>query len=221
VKRLLLSLIAAAVSVGIVGSSLAYFTDVETSTGNTFTAGTLDLQIRDNGIIDPDPWGNGVDLTWVMNNMVPGGNSVTNHVFLRNVGSIPGDHVEISFSNDIDETTNPVDSDTNPASEPEDLAKWLEIDAMTYAIYNLKTNVKNTPGWDVNGNGWLDLDDVARSPNVIAEHGPLDDLVSPNDVGGEASFSMSLLFRPEASNDIQGDILITTVSFTLNQDASQ
>jgi predicted ribosomally synthesized peptide with SipW-like signal peptide len=210
-----------ALGVGIVGSSLAYFTDVETSSGNTFSAGTLDLQIRDNGTWDPDPWGDGVDMTWVMDNMVPGGSSVTNHVFLRNFGSIQDGHVEISFSHEIDEDANPVDSDTNPVSQPGDLAKWLEIDSMSYAPNNLKTDIKSTQGWDVNGNGWLDLDDVARSPNIIADNGPLDDLVSPDDVGGEASFSMSLFFRPEATNDIQGDILITTVTFTLNQDASQ
>jgi spore coat-associated protein N len=221
VKRLLFSLIALAVCVGIAGSSLAYFTDVETSTGNVFQAGTLDLQIKDNGTWDPDPWGDGVDMTWVMANMVPGGSSVTNHVFLRNVGTIKGNHVEIDFSSSIDEATNPVETDTNPNSKPEDLAKWLEIDSMMYADDNLKTNIKHTSGWDVNGNGWLDLDDVARSPSVIANLGPLDDLVSPDDVGGEASFSMSLFFRPEATNDIQGDILTTTVTFTLNQDASQ
>jgi hypothetical protein len=104
---------------------------------------------------------------------------------------------------------------------PRDLAKWIEIDSMSYAIYNLKVNIKSLTGWDINGNGWLDLDDVVRSTVIIAEHGPLDDLVPPDSVGGEASFSMSLYFRPEATNDIQGDILITTVSFTLNQNGSQ
>jgi predicted ribosomally synthesized peptide with SipW-like signal peptide len=203
------------------GGAFAYFQDTETSGVNTFKAGTFDLQIKDNGTWDPDDWGDGVDLTWVMDNMVPGGDSVTNHVFLRNVGSIPGNHVEISFSHVIDEDTNPVDSDTDPDSLPEDLAKWLQIESMTYATSNLKTNIMSTSGWDVNGNGWLDLDDVASSPSVIAEHGPLDDLVPPDITGGEASFSMSLLFRPEATNDIQGDILITTVAFTLNQHSSQ
>jgi predicted ribosomally synthesized peptide with SipW-like signal peptide len=213
--------LAVILALGVTGGVFAYFTDVETSSDNSFKAGTLDLEIKDNGTWDPDPWGNGVDMTWVMDNMVPGGSSVTNHVFLRNVGSIAGNHVEISFSNAIDEATNPVESDSNPASLPQDLAKWIEIDSMSYAIYNLKVNIKSLTGWDINGNGWLDLDDVVRSPVIIAEHGPLDDLVPPDSVGGEASFSMSLYFRPEATNDIQGDILITTVSFTLNQNGSQ
>jgi spore coat-associated protein N len=220
-RKFLILALAVILALGVTGGVFAYFTDVETSTGNTFTAGTLDLEIRDNGTWDPDPWGNGVDMTWVMDNMVPGGSSVTNHVFLRNVGSIAGDHVEITFSNAIDEATNPVESDSNPASLPRDLAKWIEIDSMSYAIYNLKVNIKSLTGWDINGNGWLDLDDVVRSTVIIAEHGPLDDLVPPDSVGGEASFSMSLYFRPEATNDIQGDILITTVSFTLNQNGSQ
>jgi predicted ribosomally synthesized peptide with SipW-like signal peptide len=220
-KKFLILALAVILALGMTGGVFAYFTDVETSSGNSFTAGTLDLEIRDNGTWDPDPWGNGVDMTWVMDNMVPGGSSVTNHVFLRNVGSIAGNHVEISFSNAIDEATNPVETDSNPASLPQDLAKWIEVGGMSYAISDLKYIITHTTGWDVNGNGWLDLDDLARSPIIIAEHGPLDDLVPPDSVGGEASFSLSLYFRTEATNDIQGDILITTVSFTLNQDNSQ
>jgi spore coat-associated protein N len=221
VKKFLILALAIILALGMMGGAFAYFTDVETSTGNIFTAGTLDLQIRDNGTWDPDPWGDGVDMTWVMANMVPGSSSVTNHVFLKNVGSIPGDHVEISFSNDIDEATNPVESDSNPASLPQDLAKWIEVGGMSYAVSDLKFIITHTASWDINGNGWLDLDDLARSPVINADHGPLDNLVPPDSVGGESSFSMSLYFRSEATNDIQGDILITKVSFTLNQVASQ
>lgn len=221
-KKLLLSILAIFLVIGLVGfGTYAWFQDTETSTGNTFTAGTLDLQVRDDGIADPDPWGDGVDLTWVMGNMIPGVSTVTNTVTLRNVGSIAGDHVEISFSNAIDELTNPVESDTDPGSDPEDLAKWIEITSMTYNAVDLKTDIQGTGGYDVNGNGWLDLDDVARSAPVIAEGGPLDDLPTPTDVGGEVTLSMSLRFRAEATNDIQGDILTTTVTFTLNQDSSQ
>ncbi len=220
-RKLLLLILAMILALGMMGGAFAFFTDVETSTGNTFTAGTLDLQIKDNGSWDPDDWGDGVDQTWVMTDMVPGGDTVTNQVFLRNVGSIPADHLEISFFNEIDEATNPVESDTDPASNPEDLAQYLEITSMTYAVHNLEWDITHTAGWDdMNGNGWLDLDDVARSPNIIADGGPLDDLPPPlTEIG--LSFSMSLYFRPEAGNEVQGDILITTVTFTLNQHSSQ
>ena len=229
VKKLLFSLMAVALCSGMVGSSFAYFTDVETSTGNTFTAGTLGLEIKDDSTWDPDPWGDGVDQTWKMDLMEPGVSFVTNYVAMREVGSIPGDHIEISFSSTIDEQTdppgfNPVETDSNPVSETEDLAKWLEVMSMLYSSNDLKWEITGpgfTPGWDINGNGWLDLDDLARSPAIIADHGPLDDLNPPHLTGGEASFHMTVMFHAEATNDIQGDILTTIVSFTLNQHSSQ
>ena len=47
-KKILVSLsIIGVVAAIAVGSTVAYFRDVETSTGNTFSAGTLDLKIRD------------------------------------------------------------------------------------------------------------------------------------------------------------------------------
>ena len=44
-KKILFSLMAVLLGAGMVGSSLAYFTDVETITGNIFTAGTLDITL--------------------------------------------------------------------------------------------------------------------------------------------------------------------------------
>jgi hypothetical protein len=49
----------------------------------------------------------------------------------------------------------------------------------------------------------------------------LDNLPPPPTPGGETSFSMNLFFNGGATNDIQGDTLITTVTFTLNQSATQ
>ena len=220
-RKFLILALAVILALGMMGGAFAYFTDTETSSGNTFTAGTLDLQIKDNGS-EPDPWGDGVDLTWVMTNMVPGGDLVANHVYLRNVGSIAADHVEISFTNEINDLVDiDVDSDTDPFSDPEDLAQYIEIRSLSYADHPLEDDIiLLTTGWDFNGNGWLDLDDVARSPVINADGGPLDDLSPPYDEFG-LSFNMTLYFRPEADNDIQGDVLTTTVTFTLNQHASQ
>jgi spore coat-associated protein N len=226
VKKLLISVLATMLMLGMIGGAFAYFTDVETSTGNTFTAGTMDLEIKDDSTSDPDPWGNGVDKTWVMENMIPGISTVTNYIALRNIGDVAEDHVEISFSNTIDEETgppgvNPVESDDNPASQARDLAKWLQVTSMLYSGTDLKAAIETAPGYDVNGNGWLDLDDLARSPGITADHGPLDDLSPPRLTGGEASLHMTVKLNAGASNDVQGDVLTTTVTLTLNQDASQ
>ena len=45
-KRILIGLsVIAAVAAIVVGATTAYFSDIETSTGNTFTAGSIDLKV--------------------------------------------------------------------------------------------------------------------------------------------------------------------------------
>ena len=62
-KKILASwIIIAIVSMLLGAGTVAYFSDVETSSGNTFTAGTLDLQIRNGN----ERWGDGVASTWTM-----------------------------------------------------------------------------------------------------------------------------------------------------------
>ena len=206
--------------------TFAYFTDTEVSSGNMFTAGTLDLKVSD----DDEGAGDGVSATWVLSDMEPG---VTifpvNAVTLHNSGNVEGDHVEISFSHSLEENGN-LESDENWASDPGDLAKWIEITSCSYDgvplvlwIVDQNTGTLKNIGilTDGNGNGWIDLEDVTMSPNT-GDAGRLDNLKPPlaNNIGAQ-SMTMSLFFRPEATNDIQGDTLFTTVTFTLNQDQSQ
>jgi len=218
VKKLLLSILAIFLVIGLVGAgTFAWFQDTETSTGNTFTAGTMDLKVSD----WDEGFGDGVSATWTMPNMTPGVTTVGPFsVSLQNSGSIAADHVEISFSHSIDEQTNPpgqnpVESDTNPNSVAADLAKWIEITSITY------TDGFSGTLTDANGNGFLDLDDLTWAVNA-AEGGPLDNLSPPPpNSSGTRTFQMTLKFNAGATNDIQGDILTTTVTFTLNQDSSQ
>lgn len=213
-KKILFSVMAILVAVGLVGAgAFAYFNDTETSTGNTFTAGTLDLKVSDWN----EGFGDGVTLTWTMSNMKPGVTTVGPFsVLLQNSGTIAGDHVEISFSHSIDEASNPVESDTNPSSTPAEMAEWIEITLMTYNATNFLTGYT-----DANGNGFFDLQDVTMSPYTDVG-GPFDNLPAPPpNSGGTRFFTMTLKFNGGATNDIQGDILTTTVTLTLNQDSSQ
>jgi len=72
---------ACALCLGLVGGAFAYFSDTETSYGNTFTAGTLDLTVDD----QDDP--NVVHIT--LSNLAPGWEHTYIWV-LKNVGSIDG-----------------------------------------------------------------------------------------------------------------------------------
>ena len=209
-KRFLLSMLAIFLVIGLAGTgAFAWFSDTETSTGNTFIAGTFDLKVSDwdQGL------GDGVSYTWTMSDMQPGITTVGPFdVVLQNSGSIAANHVEISFSHSINDLPD-VESDTNKNSTPGEMARWIEITSCTYTGVTLYSTLT-----DANGNGFLDLEDVTLPANAAA----LDNLPPPlPNNGGSRTFSMALKFNSGATNDIQGDTLTTTVTFTLNQSSSQ
>jgi spore coat-associated protein N len=80
-KKILLSLfVISAVAIAGVGATTAYFSDTETSNDNTFTAGTLDLNVDG---------GNTNVVKFTVANMRPG-NQPKGTYTLANVGSIDG-----------------------------------------------------------------------------------------------------------------------------------
>lgn len=213
-RRLLLSMLTTLLVTGLLaGGALALFQDSETSSGNAFIAGTLDLKLSDAN----EGFGDGVTATWTMSNMAPGVTTVGPFpVNLQNSGSVAAHHVEIGFSHSMDEASNPVESDTNPNSTPGEMARWIEITSMTYNGSNFAVGYT-----DANSNGFFDLEDVTMSPYTDVG-GLLDNLLPPfPDNVGSRSFTLELKLNSGATNDIQGDILTTTVTFTLNQDSSQ
>jgi len=180
----------------------AYFSDTETSTGNIFTAGTLNLQIRDGD----ESWGDGVTSTWTMSNMKPG-DTCTGFVGLRRLGTISADHLEIACSNSVTDPPGP-ESDTEEGTT--DMDEAMEITHMLYYDDTWEVDLLALLT-DQNGNGIKDLDDF--------ETQGFDDLTPPN---GATWFEMDLRFHPTlADNDYQGDTLTTTILFTLNQHSSQ
>jgi spore coat-associated protein N len=106
-KRILFSLMTMVAVLSVAGvGSLAYFSDTETSTGNSFTAGTLDLKIwqPDSSWVDePDIpqlistayWDSGIGS--LINNLKPGDEG-TIIVPIRNDGSVDGD-ATLQFTN--------------------------------------------------------------------------------------------------------------------------
>ena len=77
----------------------SYFSDTETSSGNTFSAGTLDLKV--NGIDDPLP------VFFNVGNVKPG-DSGSVSIQLSNTGSLTGEAI-LKFTNVVD----------NPGTTPE------------------------------------------------------------------------------------------------------
>lgn len=181
----------------------AYFSDTETSVGNTFTAGTMDLKVKHDGL-----WSDGLTATWTMSDMIPGVSTKYGWIMLRNVGSTSIDHVEISVSNECIEAGTE-ESDTLPSSA-DGMDEYLEITYLWYDGKNLLDTLV-----DQNGNDFIDLDDF--------EANPIDDLTpvpAPNS-GGDQTLEMEIIFHSSAPNDYQGDICEMTMSITVNQDSSQ
>jgi len=88
-KKILISLcVIGAVAAIVIGGTIAYFSDTETSTGNTFTAGELDLKI------DNHSWYNGVyqeGLSWELDDL-------TNQLFFNFSDLKPTDWGEDTIS---------------------------------------------------------------------------------------------------------------------------
>jgi predicted ribosomally synthesized peptide with SipW-like signal peptide len=188
--------------------TFAYFSDTETSTGNTFTAGTMDLKLK-NG--DED-WEDGVKATWTLSNMKPG-DTRYGYLDLKNVGTISADHLEITCDYTITETPN-VESDTNWSNTPDDLAKQMNISKMQY-LDSVDINLLDMLS-DSDGDGHKTLYDL--------KHVGIDDIKPPPGIGDankkQVSMTLEFLDHPK-NNDFQGDTLTVTFTFTLNQHSSQ
>jgi len=131
-KKILFTMTACVLCLGLMGSAFAYFSDTETSSGNTFTAGTLDLKV------DVDPSGSVTD--WqdsapnygmiytgaefeIINNMEPG-DLEYNTLGIKNAGTVDGE-VSIEFINVVNaenydaltDEAEAYDATTNPSGD--------------------------------------------------------------------------------------------------------
>jgi predicted ribosomally synthesized peptide with SipW-like signal peptide len=99
-KKLFLGLITIAVVTGLmVGGALAYFNDTETSSSNTFEAGSLDLKV---GGYD-DPY---VETLFAVTDAVPGSDG-SREVSIANQGTIDGTatiQLNVTIDDDVDLT---------------------------------------------------------------------------------------------------------------------
>lgn len=122
----------------LIGATFAFFSDSGTSSGNIFSTGTLDLQLKNGVSTSSAGFTDSVTATFGDSNMAPGDCTGDATLTLRNNGSIDAGSVDISASN------------SNGT-----LAPWLRINNLNYA----GGNVSVAP--DTNVNGWQDLSDFA------------------------------------------------------------
>jgi len=189
-KRIIGLTIAIMLSLGMSGiGTWAYFSDVETSTGNQLAAGTLDLKTDD---VD------GVTQTLFATKMAPGDTKASENITLKNSGSLAGTTLDLVFSYvENDSSPNPVDRNAD------DTAANIEVTALNYGGSSLLSSIS-----DNNTNGYKDVEDLKN-----------EDLSGQSGIDPSASkdFGITAKLREETGNDFQADGIDITMTFTLNQ----
>ena len=234
-KKILFSLMAILLAVGLVGAgAFAYFSDTETSEGNTFTAGTLDLAPGSDFVqgetgyyppythctIEVIPGGNGANGQVIFSDIKPG-NSGKIYWSVKNIGTIPGLlNMEVTRTADND----------NVITEPEDMVDGSldgsdgtdDGDLDDYMYVRLSA--------DFNKNGdFTDAGEIVLDRTVMGEletYFPLDILVTVLEnhalaVNDYLELEFAWRIDPDIpgvdDNIIQGDSVQLDIIFTLNQ----
>jgi len=127
-KKILLGIMTIGLVAMLAGTGLyAYFSDTETSVGNVFTAGTIDISIDPtvgqpvtlNGFVDLKPCQTGYTTTKITN---VGPNSAT---LWKHVTNVENDENEITDAEQKYYTA-------NPGSEDRLLSNWIHYDMLVY-----------------------------------------------------------------------------------------
>ncbi|MCL6579863.1 MAG: M73 family metallopeptidase [Candidatus Bathyarchaeota archaeon] len=183
----------------------AYFSDTETSTGNVFIAGTIDLKTID---WDELTWRDGVTATWTATNMKPGDSFPFDVEFvgLSRAGSITPGSLEITCDYSVIEESPETEADTDPYTnlDPDKMAKQMIITRFKYAGVSYLDSIV-----DVDGDGKKTFYDLKYSP--------VTGLPIPTVDNGATFFRLSVKFSEDADNDFQGDTFNLTMIFTLKQ----
>ena len=188
-KRILGLTIAFMLLIGMGGiGTWAYFQDTETSTGNVFAAGTLDLKTND---VD------GVTQTLYASNLKPGDN-VPGSVTLKNTGSVAGSSLDLAFTYvESDNTFNSVNMSADAT------AAQMELTTLSYGGSSLLTSVSDT-----NVNSYLDVEDL-KNADLTGQIG-INPLLTED-------FSITVQLRGDTAGDFQSDGINITITFILNQ----
>jgi len=197
-KRIILSLAMIVLTIaGVTSATMAYFSDTATSTGNTFTAGTLGLTLDETGTIP-------INLT----NMQPG-DIESGSMTVENTGSLPG-WLGIRSSY--------VEADNNTGADnvgPNTTAKMLLVTAFTADGNNRWSAIP-----DVDNDGRITVYDMVNDTTAVAppHAGGLWYSYDDNMTVDESHvYAMTVQFDPNAGNAYQGDGITWTFEFLLDQ----
>ena len=203
-KKILVSLMTIAlVGIIIVGGVYAYFSDTETSTGNTWSAESLDLNLDGGNVnvvkftVDDVKPGDGGNGTWTV----------------ANVGSMVGylDLESISVSEAIGTSTDPELADEVPSgTDTTQLGNYL--------LVHLFVDTNNNGSWDAGETHVFGTDAAPAAINTIAASYDLNLSLAAS--GGTNYITLTWSVATSTDNRIQGDSVTLDITFELQQQAA-
>jgi len=217
-KKILLSLstIAAVAALAVVGTT-AYFTDEEKSTGNTFTAGTIDIAVN-----DQNPWNQ--NAHYVFEDMKPSQVEYSNFT-IKNVGTNPA-----NVWKKIDATT-----EENYVNEPECVAyggTWtggtkqngvLDTDCTSYDPLKVKNDLDSVIQYDLSvkvkdtGNKVVWDQTLYNMDKTISQIKGTDTYLGMIPAGWSMDVTESYHMDSNAGNEYQSDKMTFSITLTGKQ----
>jgi spore coat-associated protein N len=194
-KKILGLTVAALLVMGLVGGGTwAYFSDTETSSGNQFLAGTLDLGLAKTSGTNPVA---SITGSFVANDTFAPGDAIDATIFVNNAGTIAMASVNLTITNTgvIDGTPTSVD-DYNAVTDNDNLLKMIKIKTLKYGTIGAPTEINTYDG--------LDLTQLATSPIALGALG----------AETEQELYIEFEFSPSADNGCQGDSANITLTFS-------
>jgi len=209
-KKIIISLsVIAVVAAVVVGGTIAYFSDTETSTGNTFTAGTIDISV--NG---ENPWSESFTLadmkpcyTDYINFRIendlsdPNPVNIFKKITVTNEGTGVVSEPECDDQGGLwDKSTKACDWNTTSATDNNDLSSMIWYD-LNVEVYN---SLEQKIWWQtlyVDGDN-KSIDDVYGTDSVKNQV-----FLGMIPAGGYMLVEQSYHLRPDADNAFQGDVM--------------
>jgi spore coat-associated protein N len=214
-KKIIGLTIAAIIVIALAGvGTFAFFSDTEVSATNTFSAGTLDLKVSNDGITYAD----GVTATWGGTNLAPGAAAISGHVDLKNAGTVAAQHAEVKFTNTLTNAVTPAEIGTDDL----DISAHINVqvlsydgtDLLAYSAGQFTNSVIQAADVAGNHDGKITLNEL-NSKKLSFTNVP-----TPNGAAVK-QLLMTVQLDSATGNGNQGDSVTTLVDFGLFQDASQ
>ncbi len=184
------------VAVATVSATQALFSDEETSAGNTFTAGTLDLTV--DGKNDPEV------KKFTMSNMKPGDRFGRSYFRVKNNGTVAG-VPQVCLTN-LQDTESSGSSEFENDGEPGELSSnidlLVDVNGSWLMTSGHKLNTFSDRCWTPTNPE--DKEFAAQGKDIL-------------DAGEEMIFGVRLDVPTTAGNDIQGDSVSFDLEFSLVQ----